>query len=234
MKNIINYENFRYFAYSNDKLLKTDPKGICVEFWGLNVCGMQDEDNERAKKLAEAGIIFIIPYTNPWSWMNEKACERADVIIDMMAEHYGMKDPQVVSTGGSMGGLCSIVFCHYSRHNVVACVSNCPVCDLPYHYTERPDLPHTLFDAFYECDDLDAAMVAHSPLHLAAELPEIEYHIFHCDADQAVNIDKHSRRFIEAMKGRNITFDVIPGRGHCQLTDDMVAKYDQFIIDAVK
>ncbi len=233
MKNIITYETLDLFAYSSIELLRNAPKGICIEFWGYCDCGMQSEHTVRAKLLAEKDIAVVTPYLNPWNWCNEAACKRVDMILDVIEQHFGRKLP-IVSTGGSMGGLSAIVYSRYSRHNVVACVANCPVCDLPYHFTERPDLPHTIFDAFYDCMDFEAEMKARSPLHLAKELPEIEYHIFHCDADQAVNIDKHSRAFVGEMQSKNITFDVVPGRGHCQLTDEKVDKYNSYIINSMK
>ena len=53
----------------------------------------------------------------------------------------------VVSTGGSMGGQSALVYCAYSKRTPVACVANCPVCDTVFHFTERPDLPRTLYSA---------------------------------------------------------------------------------------
>ena len=47
-----------------------------------------------------------------------------------------------------MGGLCALVWPRYTKRRVVAVAANCPVCDLPFHYTERPDLPRTLRAAF--------------------------------------------------------------------------------------
>ena len=97
--------------------------------------------------------------------------------------HYGLpKSLPTVAMGGSMGGLCALVYTRYARNTPVACVVNCPVCDLPFHYTERPDLPRTLYSAFMEdgADTLEEALRAHSPLHLAAELPDIPYTLFNC------------------------------------------------------
>ncbi len=40
MEKIINYENPRYFTYSNDKLCKGDIKGIVISFFGLGNASM--------------------------------------------------------------------------------------------------------------------------------------------------------------------------------------------------
>ena len=68
------------------------------------------------------------------------------------------------------------------------------------------------------------------------KLTKIAYHIFHCDADTAVNINSHSKKFVSAMKenGQDITFDIIHGREHCDLTDNMREKFTQYCIDAIE
>ena len=69
------------------------------------------------------------------------------------------------------------VYTRYAAVTPVACVANCPVCDLPYHYTERPDLPRTLYSAFGDSDSetLGDAMKKASPYHLALkrEMPKM-------------------------------------------------------------
>ena len=199
---MITYEDLRKFCYSNDQLITAPIRGVCLDFFGLNNTAMFWEDSERAVKFAEQGIIYVRPYLNPWAWMNAQAVEISDRIVDVLAGYYGLGDVAVCSTGGSMGGMSSLVYAHYSKHRIVACVSNCPVCDLPYHLTERVDLPR------------------------------IPYHIFHCEADQAVNIDMHSARFVAAMReaGYDLTYDTVPDAGHCKLTPEMWEKFDEWII----
>lgn len=227
--NVINYDNLRYFCFSNDKLVKGPVRGIVVEFFGLGGTGMPEDDNPNGLFYAERGLIYVIPYADPWNWMNRKAVVMTDEILDVLFDRYALPaGTPVVSTGGSMGGLCAIVYCRYAKRTPAACVANCPVCDLPYHYTERPDLPRTLYAAYYTpgCD-LMAALRSASPLHLAAELPDIPYTVFHCTADKAVNIDAHSERFAAAMRqsGRSITFCKVPDRGHCDLTPEAFSAY---------
>ena len=78
---------------------------------------------------------------------------------------------------------------------------------------------------------LEDALKNISPVHLAEKMPRIPYHIFHCEADQAVNIDMHSARFVAAMReaGHEVTYDTVPEAGHCQLSPEAWAKLDAYV-----
>ena len=78
-------------------------------------------------------------------------------------------------------------------------------------------------------------MKAVSPLHIAPEMPDIPYYLFHCDADKSVNKEKHSDRFVAAMRenGKTVTYHVIPGRGHCDIGDDMKELYRTYAADGI-
>jgi len=234
---IINYENLRSFAYSNDKLIKGKIKGIAIDFFGLGCQAMYNEDTEVGKRLAEHNILFFVPYSNPWGWMNKQEIMLTDEIMDVLFEHYNLdKDTPIVSTGGSMGGLCSLVYAYYAKRTPIACVSNCPVCDLPYHFTERVDLPRTLYSAFGDCEgEISQVLKEYSPYHLAEKMPDIKYTIFHCSGDTAVNIEKHSNKLVDKMKeyGKSITYHIIKDREHCDLGKEATEKYYQAIIDAI-
>lgn len=226
---VITYENLRLFCYSGDRLVSGEIKGIVLNFYGLGGAKMLQEDSPAAVWYAERGLIFVNPYTDPWDWMNPTAVALTDEIIDVLFDHYQLPDSTpIISSGGSMGGLCSIVYCRYARRTPAACVANCPVCDLPFHYTERPDLPRTLYAAFYRPGtDLMEKLKTASPLHLADSLPDIPYILFHCTADKSVNIHAHSEKFAAKMQeiGRDITLIRIPDRGHCDLGDEGWAQY---------
>lgn len=236
MKKIITYESFRNFTYSNDTLIQGEIKGVILNFMGLGGASMF-ETQPRGEALAEKGIVYLIPYLNPWNWMNEQAVAYTDELIDVLFDHYHLpENTPVVSTGGSMGGLCSLVYTKYAKRTPVACVANCPVCDLLFHFTERPDLPRTLYFAYgmYEADTLEDAMLTSSPLQLADGMPDVKYTIFHCDADQAVNLHSHSEKFVEEMKKEHdIEFIVVPGRGHCDLGEEYLPMYEQAAEDAI-
>jgi len=238
MEKIMTYENLRDFAYVNDKIVKSPIKGIVISFFGLGDTSMYAEDNADGIFWAERNVLYVVPYNNPWAWMNRQAIDYTDEILDILFEKYDLpKDLPIVSTGRSMGGQSAIVYTKYAKRTPAACVVNCPVCDMVFHFTERPDLPRTLYSAFFNAEgSLEEVLSASSPLHLAEKMPKVKYHIFHCDEDKAVNIDKHSKRFIKAMEdlGHSITFDIVNGRGHCDLTEEMWVKYREYCLKAIE
>lgn len=236
MEKIITYETLRNFTYSNDKLCAKPVKGIVLNFKGLNFREMISEDDELSLRLAGQGIIYLTPYYNPWCWMNAQAVAYADEIIDVLIDKYQLpEDIPVISSGNSMGGLSSLVYTAKAKRTPAACVSNCPVCDLPFHLTERPDLPRTLYSAFWGYEGtMEEALRSNSPLHLAEEMPDIPYHIFHCEEDKSVNKQIHSDRFVEAMrKSHRVEYYEIPGRGHCDLSPEMRERYNRLLEEMI-
>lgn len=222
MNKIITYETIRSFAYLNDKVCKGAIRGIVVNFCGLNNKDMYDEDTNEGVYYGEEGVLYVHPYNNPWSWMNAQAVAYTDEIIDAIFDHFKLpEDTPIVSMGQSMGGLASLVYTRYAKRTPIACISNCPVCDLVYHFTERPDLPRTIYSAFWnEEGELNDILKKYSPVHLAPEMPDAKYYIFHCDKDKSVNLASHSQKFVAAMKecGKGVELEIIPDRGHCKLT----------------
>lgn len=237
MQKIMTYETLSYFAKTTADIVTTPVRGIVLRFEGLGFANMYAEYDTYSLRLAAQGILCVTPYYNPWSWMNRQTVDYVDEIVDLLVAHFDLpENVPVVSTGGSMGGLCSLVYAKYAKRTPCAVVSNCPVCDLPYHYTERVDLPRTLYSAFgtYE-GTLDEAMRSASPLHLAAEMPDIPYYLFHCDADMAVNKEKHSDKLVAALQaaGRRVEYTVVPGRGHCDLSPEAKTRYEALPVELI-
>ncbi|MBO6052496.1 MAG: hypothetical protein J6Q17_02045 [Clostridia bacterium] len=237
MKPVITKDNVRFFAYVNDAVLKGPARGLAVDFKGLGSTAMYDGDTDIGRRFGDRGILYITPYVNPWAWMNPFAVRETDEILEAVFARTDGPVP-VVACGGSMGGLSCLIYTRYAARTPVACVANCPVCDLPYHYTERPDLPRTLYSAFGDADaeTLEAAMKKASPYHLALnrDMPKIPYTIFHCTEDHAVNKAMHSDRFVDALaKFAPVTYIPVPGRDHCDLGEEMWAKYEETITNAL-
>lgn len=237
MEKIITINNLRNFAYCNNHICAKPIRGIVVSFFGLGGDTMFNEDTEEGRKYAEKGILYLVPYQNPWAWMNKQTIDFADELIDVLFKEYNLQENlPIVSTGGSMGGLSALVYTAYANRTPVACVANCPVCDLPYHFTERPDLPRTLYSAFgmYE-GTMEDALRSASPLHLTDKMPvKPNYYIFHCEKDTAVNKQNHSDRFVEKMLSKHkVEYYAVPERGHCDLTQEMWEKYTDCILMSV-
>ena len=234
MERIMNQANLRRFAYHNGDSINGEIKSIAIFFVGLGGCSMYDEGNDWGESFARHNVLFVIPYHNPWAWMNRHTVDFTDEILDVLFEKYNLPaDIPIVSCGGSMGGLGALVYTAYSKRTPSSCVASCPVCDLPYHFTERPDLPRTLYTAFASYDGtLEDALRSASPFHLVEKMPkETKYHIFHCEKDGAVNIDKHSRPFVELMKKEHdLTFYPVPDRTHCDLDEYHSNLFDELLI----
>lgn len=237
IEKIITIENLRSFAYCNNQICKKPIKGLAISFFGLGRMEMFSEDTEEGIRFAEEGILYLVPYQNPWAWQNRQNISYTDELIDVLCEAYDLPDDlPIVSTGRSMGGLSALVYMVYAKRTPVACVANCPVCDLPYHFTERPDLPRTLYSAFYHYDcTMQEALQSASPLDLVDKMPvNATYYIFHCEEDQAVNKQNHSDRFVNKMEeNHTVHYYAVPGRGHCDLTDEMRALFNEHIINSI-
>ena len=236
MEKIINSGNLRNFAYVNDGVCKKPVKGILINFFGLGHAPMYDWDILEGEFYGSQGILYVVPYTNPWAWCNRQTVEYVDEIIDVVIKKFGLENAPIVSSGESMGGLSAIVYCAYAKRTPVACVANCPVCDAAYHFTERNDLPRTMYSAIgnYE-GTLEDALKSISPVHIIEKLPDIPYHIFHCGGDNAVKIAYHSDIFVEKMRklGRTVTYDTIPERGHCDIGYELKKLYAKYVADEI-
>lgn len=238
MEKIMTAENLNSFAYVNEKVCKKPVRGIVLQFTGLGNTKRYPTDTLEGEFYGNEGLLYVIPYHNPWCWMNRQAVDYVDEIIDVLVAKYDLGDDvKVVSTGGSMGGQGALTYTAYAKRTPVACITNCPVCDVVFHYTERDDLPRTLYSAVYGIDGtLDDGLKSLSPLHLVDRMPKVPYRIFHCEKDTAVNIHSHSEKFVEAMTaaGHDITLTRVPDRGHCDLNLEAKKKFSECILEAVK
>lgn len=233
--NKINAETVNYFAYCNGNLITSKPRGIVLDFHGLGGTEMFYAPSEIGQICVDKSILYVQPYDNPWSWMNDLAVRYTDEIVDAIIDKYDLPDNiPIVTMGGSMGGLSCLIYTLYAKRTPVACAASCPVTDLPYHYTERPDLPRTIYQAFmHYSGDIDKAIESASPYHQAANFPKnTTYLIVAGDADTAVNKTMHSDRFVQELKKncKNVIYTEVAGMGHCALPDDEKEKYFKFIV----
>ena len=237
MDKIITAENIRSFAYVNDAVCLLPIKGVALSFFGLGNMTMYDGDTAEGVSLGKNGILYVVPYTNPWAWMNAQTVALVDEILDVLFDKFSLPDSTpIVSSGESMGGQSALTYCAYAKRTPVACVANCPVCDALYHYSERADLPRTMYSALHNFDGtLECALKSISPIHLAERLPKIRYFIFHCDADSAVNISVHSDLFVKKMRevGHSVDYTVVKGRDHCDIGKENRILFEKLIADSV-
>lgn len=237
MEPIITMENFRRFAYCNDEICRKPIRGLVLSFLGLGNCTMMEDQSPEGIFFGEQGILYLLPYQNPWAWMNRQNIAFTETLLDLLFAHYALPaDLPIVSTGRSMGGQSALVYMAYAKRTPVACVVNCPVCDLVYHSTERPDVLRTVYSAFSSYDgSLEEALQSASPIHLLDRLPRTaSYTLYHCEQDQAVNKAMHTDRFVSAMAiDHQIVCHSVPDRGHCDLPEDILAQYHRTAAQAI-
>ncbi len=227
---VITKDNLHIFACTNEKYLTADPVGICMEFHGLNLTLPYDEPEERSRKFAERGIILIKPMTNPWSWMNKKALEETERMIDILGEKHPGIDQKLCVAGGSMGGYESLMFSVYSKRPLLSCTVNCPLCDTYRFVQDDIWRARTIIDAHYEDGDWDTILHRHNPIENIDRMQKIKYAVFQCTGDDVIDKELQADRFVEAAKGKlDLEYFVVESSAHCGLTPEMWEKYDSLI-----
>jgi dipeptidyl aminopeptidase/acylaminoacyl peptidase len=206
-------------AFLGGNHLRGPVRGIVLRFSGLGATALKGEADPMEMEWGDAGGLVVLPYYDPWAWMNPATRAFVDELVDGVRARYKL-DPAtpVIATGGSMGGHAALAYSMFTRHKVAGCMALCPVCDLAYHYTERPDLPRTLHQAFGSYGDIQAALEANSPCHQIERLPDIPYLIVHGAQDQSVAKARHSDKLVAALRARGLKVNYWeqPGMGHCQ------------------
>lgn len=109
MEKQITKQNLSLYAYTNLHLLKEPVRETVVFFPGLGTKEMIREDPEIAQRYAARGILYVVPYYNPWCWMNDGAVLFTDEILQILWKDLPAGLPAVY-TGQSMGGLCALIY----------------------------------------------------------------------------------------------------------------------------
>ncbi len=205
-------------AYVGDNYLDGPPRALVVNHQGLGAPEFRKGPGIEEYLWQKAGALVLFPYSHPWGWMNREARAFVDELIADTFRLYGLgPEIPIIAAGGSMGGCSALLQARYSRHSVVGCLAIYPVCDTAYHFTERPDLPRTMFLAFggYE-GTFEEALAEQSPLAQAEQMPDIPYCLIHGDADKAVGKEMHSDKFVRRLRdlGRKVDYLEVPGYGH--------------------
>lgn len=234
----IDLKTAREIAWMSDN---TDSiKGVIIQMHGLSVLTLKSEPNTEEQSWIDNGYLVIYPHYGPWCWMNRAAVGMVDAIVDAVFETYKLPaTTPILTEGGSMGGFCALIYTRYAKRKVAASLANCPVCDIKYHFTERPDLPRTFRCAYWsENKDFDKAMTEHNLMDQVSKMPDIPYFIMHTTGDQAVNKKRHSDLFVQKMRetGHNkVIYNEIEGGKHCgPIPDDVYKAKQEFILQFVK
>jgi pimeloyl-ACP methyl ester carboxylesterase len=225
-------------AWLGTAYVKPPISGIVLRFPGLGSTGIKSDPNPDDLEWGQSGALTVFPYQDPWGWMNPSVQHFIDDLVEAIRHHHHLA-PEVplLSTGGSMGGQAALLYAMKSRHRVAACMALYPVCDLPFHYTERVDLPRTLHHAFGSYEDITAPLREHSPLHQVKAMPDIPYLLIHGEKDQAVQKAAHSDPMVAAMRQRHLQVEYVecPKLGHGGPLDyETYRRISDFVISNLK
>ena len=228
-------DNAHRFAWLGSESVAGSVTGIVLRFPGLGSTALKTEADLSELEWGQKGALVIVPYQDPWGWMNPSVVAFIDDLVDAVRVRHALgAELPLISTGGSMGGHAALLYTIRSRHRITACLANCPVCDLPYHYSEREDLPRTMHHAFGSYGDISAQLEANSPLHQVAHLPVIPYLLLHGALDQAVKKSAHSDPLVAAMRGRRLRIEYLecPQMRHCGPLDYATTRQiNDFIVE---
>jgi dienelactone hydrolase len=223
---MVTLENYRLFAVTNEEAVKGPVRAIATSFHGMNFVDMRDGPDEFECGLGAEGVLTIFPYYGPWSYMNFQSVQLVDKLVALIREKHGLgQEVPLISTGASMGGLGALIYSLYAAETPVACVANCPICDIMAFATGETHDLKTLCDAFayYDCG-VERAARLHSPLYQAENMPRIPYYVLQGTEDTLVPKERHADRFVERMRalGHEVTYRVVPGMGHCDFPNEEV------------
>ena len=236
MEKMITTENLRNFAYVNDEALKLPLRGIILSFSG---CGGQEwftEDTARGKFFGKHGILYVLPYNNPWHWMNKQALEYTNEVLDIVYQKYAkLRDLPMAITGISMGGYSAMIYSIRGKYKPSVAVLNCPCCDMYYQYEQKVLFQRIFYSAFWhEEGTAQQMLVENSPVNLADQLPSIKYYFFHSETDEVLDKSGHSDRMVARMRqlGYDVTYEEFTGCVHGDLPEGGEDRLRNYLLSA--
>lgn len=216
----INKRTVSSYCCTNEALIPegTAVTGFVLEFPGLdgNSClgGSMDNmivyNNSFTKECAGRGIVVAYMFPGPWSWMNKGAVRITDLVVDALADKYGLSEGEfsLVVMGGSMGGQAALIYSMDSRHKIDACVAHCPCYNVVECFSSHEAFPRTFLSAVNAYDmPLEEALLTISPEQRTADLPKIPYLVTADELDEVFPV-KGVERFVGGMKdaGHSVTY----------------------------
>ena len=224
-------DHFNKLCLNNAEMIKGEIKGIALYFTGLGHTSQPANDMVAAPECARHNVLYILPFYNPWCWMNEKTVKYVDAMVDAARELFNVSaDAPVGVYGGSMGGYNTFHYAVKSKNKIVAAALNCPCCNIEY---ELPYSPTTVFRSYFESaiedtDDFEKYAHDNSPINMVDKLPKIPYRFAVGLKDAVLYPSMHSNIMVERMveAGHDVVRNDFPDVGHCNLTHkDRIAEH---------
>jgi dipeptidyl aminopeptidase/acylaminoacyl peptidase len=219
----------------NAEFLSGPIKAVVVNFHGLNST-YRNSASDLEITLAENNILVLSPYYGPWGWMNRLSRQLVDEVVEKAYKYFNLSENiPLIANGASMGGLAAFLYTRYGKKTPIGCCTLFPVCDLAYHYNERPDVPISVTYAFYGYkESFEDILIEHSPIEQAEKLPNIPYFVIHGDFDKQVD-KSHSDRMVEKLRnlGKSVQYMEVAKMGHGGINMPLSVKENmvKFIVD---
>jgi len=242
----VNATNYTQFCNSNESLLKEAPRGIVLEFPGLDggscLGGWQDPLAPYVKsgsgfpeETAKAGLLHLYLTPGAWSWMNPGVVRLTDLVVDAARARFSLGEgTPLVATGGSMGGLGALVYAARSRHRVTSVAAACPCYDVPALYGCRREFARTFLSAVARMDvPFEEGLRAISPAHLVDRMPDVPYLVVCDEADElfpAKGMDDYVASLRQA--GRTVEYLRLPGMRHGEFSAEARQRLHDFVCGA--
>lgn len=223
-------KKIKEFAFTNSNMIKGEPKGIVLRLRGLTLDIPLLELVREGRRYAKEQMLFIYPYTAPWSWMNDETVELIDTVLEV---YCGDRTIPIVAYGHSLGGYGAITYSVKGKYPISACVAVCPICDLTYHSTEHSGTLVSMYYAYrHNKGTLEDIMFRQSPINFVSDLPYIPYLVIYCMKDKQVNSEKHVVPFIEKCIRFGLNVITIAEEGaHCELSSETESEIFHFICE---
>ena len=236
MEKLMTVENLRNFAYLNENALKLPLRGMILSFAGCGGMEWFTEDTARGKFFGERGILYVLPYNNPWNWMNKQAVEYTNEVLDVVHKKYSAlaRLPMAI-TGLSMGGCDAMIYSLRGRYKPNAAVLNCPACDLEYQFRKVELFQRIFYSAFWhEEGTVEEIFRRQSPICLADQLPFIEYVFYHSETDEILDKHAHSDAMVAKLRqlGHKVTYHEFTGCAHAELPPNGEEQLRQHLLRA--
>lgn len=172
--------------------------------------------------LRERGYWLVVPDLGGAHWMNEKACNTLDTVIECMVKQRGV-DPALISVLGTSMGAGSGLAYVMSRPGLIRSICAIfPMTDFAKWGQESPKYLNKIAEAHgVEGEELAPVLEKLSPLKHVTAFAGIPIFLIHGDADTTV-LPHHSRDFSEALKkqGSPVTYLEVHNVAH----SDVVAE----------
>lgn len=237
----INEKTLFYYCNTNEgKLGETKVTSILVELPGLGgsscIGGSINRgvyEDPYTEDFAKHGIVVAYIFPGPWSWGNRAAVRITDSVVAALAKKYQLKEPFPLGvTGGSMGGLGSLIYSADSSYKINAVASACPCTNVLTDFAVLDDFPRTYISAVAGYDmDPEEALKSISPLYRLDDLQDTAYFIC-SDAKDTLFPEEECDLFVEKMHARSL--DVIyrrqPEQGHGCFLPEVRQEFHEFLL----